>query len=112
MGFFKSDAFARKEVLSGITVGSVHLDDLMLTHFTFKAGAVVPEHSHSHQQITFLVRGEMEFTLEGETRLIRAGEGCAVPPNAKHGVRAMTEAEAIDCWHPIREDYIVGGTGT
>ena len=110
MGFFKADAFARKEVLDGITVGSVRLENLMLTHFTFKAGAAVPEHSHPHQQITFLLKGEMEFTLEGEMRLIRAGEGCAVPPNARHGVLALAEAEAIDCWHPVREDYIVGGT--
>jgi quercetin dioxygenase-like cupin family protein len=112
MGFFKTDAFTRKDVLPGITVGSVHLSDLMLTHFTFKAGAAVPDHSHTHQQITFLVRGEMEFTLEGETRLLRAGEGCAVPPGARHAVRALTEAEAVDCWHPIRGDYIVDGTGT
>ncbi len=111
MGFFKTDAFTRKDVLPGITVGSVHLADLMLTHFTFKTGAAVPEHSHPHQQITFLVRGEMEFTLEGEMRLLHAGEGCSVPPDARHAVRALTEAEAVDCWHPIREDYIVGGTG-
>jgi len=49
----------------------------------------------------------MEFTLEGEPRLIRAGEGCVVPPGTQHSVRALTEAAAIDCWHPIREDYIV-----
>ena len=107
MGFFKAGELVRKDVLPGIRVGSVHLADLMLTHFTFKAGAVVPMHSHPHQQITFLVEGEMEFTLEGEPRLIRAGEGCVVPPGTQHSVRALTEAAAIDCWHPIREDYIV-----
>jgi quercetin dioxygenase-like cupin family protein len=110
MGFFKADEFARKDVLPGIRVGSVRLENLMLTHFTFKAGSVVPAHSHPHEQITYLVEGEMEFKLDGETRLIRAGEGCAVPPGSEHGVRALTDAAAIDCWHPIREDYIVRGT--
>ena len=110
MGFYSTNRLPRKDVLEGIRVGSVRLEHLMLTHFTFEAGAVVPPHSHPHEQITFLVKGEMEFTLEGETRRIRAGEGCAVPPDAKHSVVALTEAVAIDCWHPIREDYIVPGT--
>jgi quercetin dioxygenase-like cupin family protein len=107
MGFYDVNQFARKDVLQGIRVGSVHLGNLMLTHFTFEAGAVVPPHAHPHEQITFLLSGEMEFTFKGETRLIRAGEGCAVPPGETHSVRALTDAAAIDCWHPVREDYIV-----
>ena len=107
MGFYNADHFARKDVLKGIRVGSIHLDNLMLTHFIFEAGAVVPPHAHPHEQITFLVSGEMEFTFKGETRRIRAGEGCAVPPHETHSVRALTDAVAIDCWHPVREDYIV-----
>jgi len=107
MGFFNANDFPIKDVLPGIRVGSVRLENLMLTHFTFKAGAVVPVHSHRHEQISLLIEGEMEFTLEGETRRIGPGEGCAVPPNAKHSVLAITDSKVIDCWHPIREDYIV-----
>ncbi len=107
MGFFNANEFPRKDVLPGIRVGSIRLENLMLTHFTFKAGAIVPTHSHPHEQISFLIKGDMEFTLEGETRRIRAGEGCAVPPGVKHSVHALTEAAVIDCWHPIREDYII-----
>ena len=109
MGFFNVNRFPRKQVLEGIRVGSVRLENLMLTHFTFKAGAAVPPHSHPHEQITLMIEGEMEFTFNGETRRIRAGEGCAVPHDVTHSVRAITDAEAVDCWHPIREDYIVPG---
>jgi len=109
MGFFNANQFPRKHVLEGIRVGSVRLENLMLTHFTFKGGAAVPPHSHPHEQITLMIEGEMEFTFSGETRKIRAGEGCAVPPNVTHSVRAITDAAAVDCWHPIREDYIVPG---
>jgi len=107
MGFYDADRFVRKDVLKGIRVGSVFLDNLMLTHFTFEAGAVVPPHAHPYEQITFLVAGEMEFTFRGETKKIGPGEGCAVPPNETHSVKALTHAVAIDCWHPVREDYIV-----
>jgi quercetin dioxygenase-like cupin family protein len=109
MGFFNANQFPRKQVLEGIRVGSVRLENLMLTHFTFKAGSAVPPHSHPHEQITLMIEGEMEFTFDGETRRIRAGGGCAVPPNVTHSVAAITDAVAVDCWHPIREDYIVPG---
>jgi len=112
MGFFNAEKFTRKDVLPGIRVGSVRLDNLMFTHFTFKAGAAVPTHSHPHEQISFLVEGEMDFTLEGETRRIRKGEGCAVPPGVMHSVFARTDSVVIDCWHPIREDYIVPGAAS
>jgi quercetin dioxygenase-like cupin family protein len=112
MGFFSAGQFPRKNVLEGIRVGSVRLENLMLTHFTFEAGAAVPEHAHPHEQITLMIEGEMEFTFDGETRRIRAGEGCAVPPNVTHSVRAITKAAAVDCWHPIREDYIVPESST
>jgi quercetin dioxygenase-like cupin family protein len=108
MGFFQCDRFPRKDVLPGIRVGSVHLDGLMLTHFTFVRGAAVPEHSHPHEQITLVLSGEMEFRLEGETRRLGPGSGCAVPPGTNHSVVALTDAVAVDCWHPVREDYIVG----
>jgi quercetin dioxygenase-like cupin family protein len=107
MGFYNTSGLARKDVLEGIRVGSVRLEKLMLTHFTFEEGAAVPPHSHPHEQITLLIEGEMEFTFDGETRKIHAGDGCAVPPNVTHSVRAVTRATAVDCWHPIREDYIV-----
>jgi quercetin dioxygenase-like cupin family protein len=110
MGFFNVSQFSRKQVLEGIQVGSVRLENLMLTHFTFKAGAAVPPHSHPHEQITLMIGGEMEFTFNGETRKIRAGDGCTVPPNVTHSVRAVTDAVAVDCWHPIREDYIIPET--
>ena len=112
MGFFNADDLSRKEVLPGIRVGSAFLRNLMLTHFTMETGSVVPSHSHSHEQISFVVSGELDFTLEGETRRVRAGEGCAVPAATVHSVKVIREAAVIDCWHPIREDYIVPESST
>jgi quercetin dioxygenase-like cupin family protein len=108
MGFFNAVELSRKEVLPGIRVGSVFLKDLMLTHFTMEAGSVVPSHSHPHEQISFVVSGVLDFTLEGETRRVRSGEGCAVPAGAGHSVKVVEEAVVVDCWHPLREDYIIG----
>ncbi len=107
MGFFDAGKLPRKEVMKSIRMGSVYLQDLMFTHFTFEAGAEVPTHSHPHEQISFLIEGEMEFTFDGETRRIRPGEGCTIPSHVPHSVRALTPAVVVDCWHPIRSDYIV-----
>jgi quercetin dioxygenase-like cupin family protein len=108
MGFFEADGFPRKEVLPGIRVGSVFLGNLMLTHFTMETGSDVPPHSHPHEQISFVVSGVLDFTLAGETRRVGSGAGCAIPSGVVHSVNVVEEAVVIDCWHPIREDYIVG----
>ena len=107
MGFFDANRLKRRTILPGIKMGSVHLKHLMLTHFTFEAGSAVPDHAHLNEQITLIISGELEFTLNGETRIVRAGEGATVPSNTTHRVRAITDVVAVDCWHPVREDYII-----
>jgi quercetin dioxygenase-like cupin family protein len=78
----------------------------MLTFFTFEPEAIVPEHAHPNEQITLVTKGAMEFTLGEETRLLRAGDGVCIPPNAPHRAVVLDEpTEAIDAWNPPRDDY-------
>jgi len=106
MTYFKIADLQTVEMLPGITRRAVWLDGVMLTLFTFQPGAVVPEHAHENEQITLVTRGVMEFTLAGETRTLRAGDGVLIPPNVPHkAVILDEETEAYDAWNPVREDY-------
>ena len=49
--------------------------DLMCVENTFEEGAVGALHHHPHTQITYVVSGEFDFTIEGETKTVRAGSG-------------------------------------
>jgi quercetin dioxygenase-like cupin family protein len=106
MGFFHIPELHATDMLPGIERRAVWLDKVMLTFFTFQPHAVVPEHAHENEQITVISNGAMEFTMGGETRTLRAGDGVRIPPNIKHSALILSElTEAIDAWGPPREDY-------
>jgi len=79
---------------------------MMFSHWTIEQGAELPEHYHVHEQISILVEGRFEFTLEGERHLIEPGMVVLIPSDAKHSGKALTDCTIIDIFNPVREDYI------
>jgi len=81
----------------------------MAVQFTFEAGVTSALHSHPHEQIGYVVSGEIDLHLEG-IEPARLGPGCSyyVPPNAKHNIVTRTRAVLVDCFTPIREDFLAG----
>ena len=87
---------------------SAHLEKAMLTFFELEAGATVPAHSHPHEQITLVLEGELEFTMEGETRILKKSEGVTIPPNIEHKAVVLSQpVKVVDAWYPVREDYVI-----
>jgi len=106
MTYFSTDDLPTTEMLPGVIRRAVYLEDVMLTFFDFEPKAVVPEHDHPHQQITWVVSGAMEFNLDGEVRVLQAGDGVLIPPNVRHSAVVLDgPCRALDAWHPVREDY-------
>jgi quercetin dioxygenase-like cupin family protein len=106
MSYFRTKDLPATEMLPGVTRRAVYLDDVMLTFFDFAPEAVVPEHHHPHQQITWVVSGSMAFDLDGDKRVLRAGDGVLIPPDVPHSAVILeAPCRAIDAWHPVREDY-------
>ena len=70
-----------------------------------------PPHQHPHEQITYIAEGKINFVIsEGDERTVNpveAGDLIVVPPDAPHTVEVLTEtARLIDCFYPIREDFL------
>lgn len=106
MSYFRTDDLPTTEMLPGVTRRAVYLDDVMLTFFDFAPQAIIPEHAHPHQQITWVVSGAMEFDLDGEKRVLHAGDGVLISPNVRHSAVILDgPCRALDAWHPVREDY-------
>ena len=104
--FFRVDDQPEVEMLPGVTRRAVWLDRVMLTFFRFDPHAVVPQHAHANEQISYVVAGTVEFTLGEETRILQAGEGVCIPPHVPHAARILDRpTEIIDAWNPPRDDY-------
>jgi unsaturated pyranuronate lyase len=82
--------------------------NMTLGHYDFDEGAEIPPHEHEQEEIWQVIEGELEITI-GQARH-RAGAGFVgiVPPNARHGVKALTAGKAIVVDHPIREGFVPG----
>ena len=83
----------------------VHADKVTIVHWEIDAGAELPEHSHPHEQVSNLLAGEFDMTIDGTESRLTAGSVAVVPSNAVHSGRAVTACRFIDVFQPVREDY-------
>jgi len=83
--------------------------NLMAVQFTFKAGVTSAAHTHPHEQISYVVSGEIDYCIEG-SEPVRLGPGCScyVPGGVRHYIVTRTAAVLLDCFSPIREDLLNG----
>ncbi len=80
----------------------------MAARIMLKKGCLVPEHSHPNEQIALILSGALEFTVNGETIIVRAGELIVLPPNVPHSALALEDTEDIDFFAPPRQDWLDG----
>ncbi len=94
-----------KEVVPGITGYYAHGDNFTFGYVVIKAGATVPEHHHFHEQITYIIEGELDMKIGGQFCPLKAGMYHVIPSNTPHSATAKVDCIAIDVFSPVREDY-------
>lgn len=77
----------------------------LLSEVTFAKDGVVPLHAHPHEQIGYVARGAIEFTIGERVQVLRAGDAYVIPGNVPHGCHALEDSLAIDIFAPVREEY-------
>ena len=105
MPFIDTATLGEKEVIPGYTGRTIHTGTMTFMYWTVTAGAVMPLHSHVHEQIAHVLQGRFELTINGETQIIQPGKVAVIPPHAVHGGKAITHCELLDVFNPEREDY-------
>jgi quercetin dioxygenase-like cupin family protein len=80
---------------------------IMLVQFSFPANVVAPVHSHPHEQIGYVVSGEIDLIMEGQfAKRLTAGSSYYVAPHVRHGIVTLAPAVLLDCFTPIRADFL------
>ena len=78
----------------------------MLAVVDLDANAIIPEHSHPHEQGGLVLEGTMAFTIAGETRQVKPGDLYIIPGGVSHGVQVgQRPARVMDIFSPVREEY-------
>ncbi len=72
----------------------------------FDKGSVGTLHRHYHTQVSYVVSGKFEFTIDGKTKIVSAGDALYMEPDVLHGCVCLEAGVLIDCFTPMRADYI------
>lgn len=96
---------APRELASGLTGYYAHGLHMTMGLIEIKAGSNLPEHSHPHEQITYILEGQLNMKIDGELVELSAGMFYIIPSNVLHGAVAVSDCKVIDVFNPVREDY-------
>ena len=86
----------------------IHGERLTVARIYLKRYAVIPTHSHEHEQITTVERGSLKFTFDIEERVLKPGDVLDIPPHVAHKVEALEDSVAVDLFSPVRQDWVRG----
>jgi quercetin dioxygenase-like cupin family protein len=81
-------------------------ENMMAVEVYFEKGAEGLMHSHPHEQITYVLKGQFEFNIDGKKQVIRPGDTTFQEPNVSHGVVCLEEGVLLDIFTPYREDFV------
>lgn len=105
--FVFNEKIKKEECEIGVTKKVLaYSNELMMTEVCFEKGAIGKVHSHLHLQVTYIAKGSFEFTVDGETKVVKQGDSLYMPSNSVHGVKALEESILVDVFNPMREDFI------
>jgi len=83
-----------------------HNGKMMQVEVHFADGAIGPMHNHPHEQLTYVMSGEFEFTIGEVTKIVKAGDTLYKEPNIMHGCTCLKAGVLLDTFTPQREDFL------
>ena len=103
----KYEAVVGQDIGGGITRRILaHNGNMMIVEAVFKKGAVGTAHRHPHEQVSYILSGSFQYTMEEEVYELKRGDTYYVPPGVLHGATALEDAVILDIFTPQREDFL------
>jgi quercetin dioxygenase-like cupin family protein len=94
------------DVGDGIRFQPVWGRHVLLNWVHFEPHRQLPDHQHIEEQLGTIIRGTIELTIGGVTRLMHEGDVYVIPPNVRHAGRTFDEGcVALDIFSPPRSDF-------
>ena len=83
-----------------------HDENIMMVKIYFPKGAIGYEHHHPHSQVSYVLSGKFEVTVDGHKQILEEGDSFFVPSEKIHGVLNLEEGYLLDVFSPRREDFL------
>jgi quercetin dioxygenase-like cupin family protein len=104
--FIRFDDVDAFELAVGVSGRPLFGENAMINLIEFEPGAVVPVHSHPHEQLGIVLRGVQVLVVEGIEHPLGPMEGYVLPGGVEHSAHCgPAGATVVDVFQPVREDY-------
>ena len=110
MSVVKQAETAHVPIAPGRTRYLAYSENLMMTVIDFRDGPTdKPDepHAHPHEQVTYVVVGEVLFFLGDDATRLVAGDMVTIPSNVPHAVQLLADhVRMVDAFTPIRNEFL------
>ncbi|GAC1394584.1 MAG: cupin domain-containing protein [Ktedonobacteraceae bacterium] len=96
----------KMELFPGIDAQIFAGRQAMVMRVVLAQGAIATTHAHSHEQISIVLQGEIEFTIGEEQKTLKAGDAVVIPGDVRHSAKAIVQCELIEVFNPVRQDLM------
>jgi quercetin dioxygenase-like cupin family protein len=104
--FFQNKDAKAVEMLPGLIRRTLAVSDkMLLAEFIFEEGVEVPEHTHPHDQVGYVVSGRMRMVIGEQVFECGPGDSYHAPSDVPHGGTSLEPSVVVDTFSPPREDY-------
>jgi quercetin dioxygenase-like cupin family protein len=107
--FYRWEDMPKERVSDDLDRRLITGEHVMLTHVYLKKGAIVPQHNHHNEQISYILEGALRFWIGedmSEVIDVRAGEVLHIPSLVKHKAEALADTVDVDIFSPPRQDWL------
>ncbi len=95
------------EFVDGVHLHAVGGEQVLLCRVQYEPGKEVPWHRHDvTEQVMFIIDGEVEMTIEDETRTLRAGDVAVVNRGLRHSLRSPGGVTFMEALAPVPLDHV------
>jgi quercetin dioxygenase-like cupin family protein len=103
MPFIQPAELEVKQPLPGWAGRFFHSEHMTFAYYDISPGEGVQTHHHPEEEVWHVIEGELEMTIDGTKRIVRAGEAAIVPADIEHSARATRPCRAIVVDFPLRD---------
>jgi len=98
-----------KWLAPGVTSHYAHGEKATFGFVELKKGSHVPLHHHMHEQITYIIEGQLDMIIGGVACSLTDGMYHIIASDVPHSAVAITDCKLIDVFGPVREEYKTTG---
>jgi quercetin dioxygenase-like cupin family protein len=95
------------EFRTGVRIHAAGGEQVLVCRVNYEAGFGVGTHAHEHtEQVMVVTEGELEVTVDGETRTLQAGDWAVINRGVEHSLRTADGAQFFEALSPVPLDHV------